>query len=159
MINYSKYIKLVVFMVLGAFVSQASLAQETTPPKEETQVETIFNNKFRTALLKAANESAKSGDIRRVDVVRLRVASLSPAFLERAEELALIQMSFSGEEVPVDADGKIEASRIYWEGLIKFLEYLVPVLLKLLDMFAMSGIDVETYVVLQDSGHLVALFC
>jgi hypothetical protein len=100
-------------------------------------VEEVSNNKFRSALLKAAQSAAKSGELRRIDVIRLRVATLSPAFLEQAQELAVIQMAFSGEEVPTDADGKIEVSRIDWEGLISFLERLIPLILKLLDLFTM----------------------
>jgi hypothetical protein len=102
-------------------------------------VEEVSQNKFRAALLKAAQASAKSGELKRLDVIRLRVATLSPAFLKQAQELAVIQMSFSGEDVPTDADGKIEVNRIDWEGLITFLERLLPLILKLIDLFAFSG--------------------
>jgi hypothetical protein len=101
-------------------------------------VEEVSNNKFRSALLKAAQEAAKKGELKRIDVVRLRVATLSPAFLERAQELALVQMSFSGEEVPTDDSGKIDVSRIDFEKLLDFLERLLPLLLKLLDLFAFN---------------------
>jgi hypothetical protein len=102
-------------------------------------VEEVSQNKFRSALLKAAQASAKSGELKRLDVIRLRVATLSPAFLKQAQELAVIQMSFSGEDVPTDADGKIEVNRIDWEKLLEFLERLIPLLLKLMDLFAFSG--------------------
>jgi len=118
-----------------------SQAQETPPPKQDV-VEQVSRNPFRATLLKAADSAAKKGEIRRMDVVRLRVATLSPAFLERAQELAVIQMSFSGDdlgEIPVDADGKIEVSRIDWEGLIAFLERLLPLILRLIDLFAFNG--------------------
>jgi hypothetical protein len=56
-------------------------------------------------------------------------------------------MAFSGEEVPTDADGKIEVSRIDWESLISFLERLIPILLKLLDLFALNGVQSFEFVV------------
>jgi len=119
------------------FASTVSLQPshvEAQPPV----VEEVSSNKFRSALLKSAQEAAKKGELRRIDVIRLRVATLSPAFLERAQELAVIQMALSGDEVPTDADGKIEVSRIDWEGLIAFLERLVPLILKLIDLFAFN---------------------
>jgi hypothetical protein len=96
-------------------------------------VEEVSNNKFRSALLKAAQSAAKKGELKRIDVVRLRVATLSPAFLERAEMLAKVQMSASGEDIPVDEDGRIEIRD--WEAFLQFLVKLLPLLLKLLDAF------------------------
>ena len=123
-------------VLFTAFSSlQPSPVEAQSPP---SVVEEVSNNKFRAALLKAAQEAAKKGELRRVDVIRLRVATLSPAFVEQAQELAVIQMAFSGEEVPTDADGKIEVSRIDWEGLASFLERLIPLILKLLDLLAFN---------------------
>ena len=116
-------------------------AQDVPPPKQDV-AEQVSRNPFRQALLKAADSAAKKGEIRRLDVVRLRVATLSPAFLERAQELAVIQMSFSGDdlgEIPVDADGKIEVSRIQWENFLAFIEALLPLILKIIDLFSMVG--------------------
>ena len=51
-------------------------------------------------------------------------------------------MASSGEDLgdlPIDEDGKIEVSRIDWEGLISFLERLVPLILKLIDLFAFNA--------------------
>lgn len=127
------------FLLLGT-CCLSIFAEEPTPPKQETVVEEVANNKFRQALLKAAQDSAKKGELKRFDVVKLRVATLSPAFLEQAQQLAVIQMAFSGEDLgdlPVNDEGKIEVNRIDWEGLILFLERLIPLILKLIDLFAM----------------------
>lgn len=129
-------------LAAGLFCSQALQAQDT-PPKQDV-AEQVSRNPFRQALLKAADAAAKKGELRRLDVVRLRVATLSPAFLERAQELAVIQMASSGEDLgdlPTDENGKIEVSRIDWEGLISFLERLVPLILKLIDLFAFNAGD------------------
>jgi hypothetical protein len=119
----------------------SSVAQDQVPVVEQVRV-----NKFRQSLLKAADAAAKAGEIKRVDVVRLRVATLSPAFLAQAERLAVIQMAFSGEEVPTLDDGRIDVAKIDWEGLILFLEKLIPLILKLIDLFAMNGGEVMFYV-------------
>ena len=125
-------------LLCAAFLASTVSLQPSAVEAQSPVVEEVSNNKFRSALLKAAQEAAKKGELRRIDVIRLRVATLSPAFLERAQELAIIQMSFSGEEVPTDEDGKIEVSRIDWEGLIAFLERLIPLILKLINLFAFN---------------------
>jgi len=112
---------------------------EVVQAQDAPIVEQVSENKFRRQLLRAADSAARKGDLRRVDVVRLRVATLSPAFLAQAERLAVIQMAFSGEEVEVGADGKIDVSKIDWEQLIAFLERLIPLILRLIDMFALTG--------------------
>ena len=129
----------VLFLLL---FSSVAVGQEVPPPKQDV-VEQVQENRFRRALLRAAQSAAAKKEISRAQVIQLRVASLSPAFLAEAERLAVVQMAFSGEEVPVDDDGKIEVSRIDWEGLAAFLERLIPLILKLLDLLAMnSGGDV-----------------
>jgi len=129
-------IRVLIFLLVGSVVS-GLVAQEPVPVVEQVMV-----NKFRQSLLKAADAAAKAGTIKRVDVIRLRVASLSPAFLAQAERLAVIQMSFSGEEVPTDDEGKIDVAKIDWEALLAFIERLVPLILKLIDLFAMNSGEV-----------------
>ena len=128
-------------LILTLCLLPCAVQAQDTPPKQDV-AEQVSRNPFRQALLKAADAAAKKGELRRLDVVRLRVATLSPAFLERAQELAVMQMASSGEDLgdlPTDADGKIEVSRIDWEGLISFLERLVPLILKLIDLFAFNA--------------------
>lgn len=91
--------------------------------------------KFRKSLLKAIQESRKEGKITAREAMKLRIASWSPAFVERAQQLAVVQIAFSGEsasEVPYTDDGRVDVLNIDWEGLIKFLEVLLPFLLKIL---------------------------
>jgi hypothetical protein len=128
-------IRVLVFLLLG-LVCSGVVAQD--PPKQDV-VQEVSANPFRRALLKAADAAAKKGELKRADVIRLRVATLSPAFLERAQELAVIQMSFSGEEVPVDENGKVDVSKIDFEKLLDFLERLLPLILKLISLFAFNG--------------------
>jgi hypothetical protein len=98
----------------------------------------VADDPFRKTLAKAIADARKKGTINLRDAVKLRVAMMSPAFIERAKELAVTQVAFSGiesEDVPIDADGAIEVDGINWEGLAVFLEKLVPLILALLKAF------------------------
>jgi len=88
---------------------------------------------FGKSVMKAARKAKQKGTITRRQMLRLRVALLSPAFRQHAEDLAVIQMAFSGEDVPEKTAGGIDRTAIDWEGLAEFLERLVPILLALLD--------------------------
>lgn len=95
---------------------------------------------FKPTLLKAISDARKSGKLTLRESVRLRAACLSPAFVERAHELAVTQMAFSGEAsdaVPMSEDGVIQVEGINWEGLAKFLEVFVPLLINLLKAFGL----------------------
>lgn len=129
-------IRVLVFLLLG-FACSGVVAQEPVPPKKDV-VQEVSANPFRRELLKAAQVAAANKEITRAQVIQLRVATLSPAFLAQAERLAVVQMAFSGEEVPVDGEGRIEVGKIDWEGLAAFLEKIIPLILKLIDLFALN---------------------
>jgi len=131
-----------------------SFAQATPPSAEE-----VSNLKFRAALLKAVDSAVKNGDISRVTALRLRVRSLAPAFLEQVKDLAVTQIVFSGEEsefVPIGDDGKVLVNGINWEGLIAFLERLIPLIIKLMDLFAAANMQLESFVILDGGASLLA---
>ena len=92
---------------------------------------------FHGTLMAAAVKAQKAGAISRRDLVRLRVAMFSPAFRAHAEDLALVQVTASGEDIPfsISEDGTIERTSIDWEKLLAFLEKLVPIILMLLKAF------------------------
>ena len=88
---------------------------------------------FRSALGTAIRKAAKEKKITRAEALRLRVAMLSPAFRKHAEDLAVIQMAFSGSDlVPFDAEGRVERGSIDWDAFAAFLERIIPLLLDLL---------------------------
>ena len=94
---------------------------------------------FHRELIRAAvklSKNAGSGVSRR-DVIRLRVAMLSPAFRESAEELAVVQLYFNGSELPANPDGSVAVDEIKWDSSdwTAFLEKLVPIVLALLKLF------------------------
>ena len=114
--------------------------QFSVPDHVLAQVAVPVRDVFKAELVKAVSLSRKAGKITARDAVKLRVAMLSPAFVERAHELAVMQVAFSGEAsdaVPVDEDGMIQVEGINWEGLAQFLEVFVPLLINLLKAFGL----------------------
>ena len=99
-------------------------------------------DKFQSAVAKAVRSARKSGKLSVRQAIKLRVALISPAFKKKAEDLAVTQMAFgqSDEDAPLPrtADGSIDRTAINWDGLIGFLEKLLPLLLQLLDAFSSS---------------------
>jgi hypothetical protein len=124
---------LVLVLFFGLFVLVSGLFAQD-------RIETA-TDKFNRNVIKSAVKAAKDGTITRRDVMRLRVAMLSPAFREQAQELAIVQMSASGSDalgsdaVPTDEDGRVIESAIDWDKLLSFIEKLIPILLQLLDAF------------------------
>jgi hypothetical protein len=124
---------LVLVLFFGLFVLVSGLFAQD-------RVETS-TDKFNRNVIKSAVKAAKDGTITRRDVMRLRVAMLSPAFREQAQQLAIVQMSASGSDalgsdaVPTDEDGKVIETAIDWDKLLSFIEKLIPILLQLLDAF------------------------
>jgi hypothetical protein len=120
--------------------AQGTLAN--VPITAPTQDETRGSEGFRRALMKGARNLRKRGEISRAQMVRLRVAMLSPAFRKYAEELAVIQIAFSGEEsdaVPVDEMGNVIPAAIDWDAIIAFIEKLIPLILMLIEIFSGLG--------------------
>lgn len=117
---------------------QPVVKQPTVIPKDATSVyKELSENKFRQQLVQAAVSAQKKGDISRLDLIRIRVASFSPALIKKAEDLAVIQIASSGEEGPfsVDENGEIVRETVDWAGLATFLEKLLPLILMLIRTF------------------------
>lgn len=94
---------------------------------------------FRRALIKAAQKAARDGEIDRRDALRIRIACFSPAFVQAAEDLCVVQMAFSGDDaadgLPRNAGGEIDRTAIDWDGFASFLERILPVILQLIAAF------------------------
>ena len=110
---------------------KASVQKSSDVPVEKSRSE------ISVELVKAATACQKRGEITRLQLVRLRVAMLSPAFRAKVEDLAVVQMAASGEDGPfsVDENGEIVRETIDWAGLAAFLEKLVPLVLMLIKAF------------------------
>jgi hypothetical protein len=128
-----------------------SIAQPITAPVISTSVTNLVpvpvvaevaqevsradRREFKMAFRAAITDARQAGTLAVEDARELRRASFSPAFTREAERLAVIQMVVSGENpemIPRDADGKVNAAGINWEGLAKFLQLMLPILLDFL---------------------------
>ncbi|XZE18795.1 hypothetical protein SH449x_004100 [Pirellulaceae bacterium SH449] len=144
---------LAAFFLLCPAITQAQFGLKTTPdvktalavsqpPKASVQkssdvpIETA-RSEISVELVKAATAAQRKGDITRLQLLRIKVAMLSPAFRQKVEDLAVLQMAASGEDGPfeVDENGEIVRETINWEGLATFLEKLVPLVLLLIKAF------------------------
>lgn len=115
-----------------------SAVEPEIPEHVLAQIAAPVDAGFRKELAKAIQTARKAGKIDVRQALKLRVAMLSPAFVEQAKELAVVQIAFSGESsehVPVSPDGVVQVAGINWEGLAKFLEAFLPLLLSLLEAF------------------------
>jgi hypothetical protein len=140
-------ILLAAFFLLAPWVSaqelrmsqpQPAVKPAVVIPKDATSVfKELSENKFRQQLIQVAVAAQKKGEISRLDLVRIRVASFSPSLVKKAEDLAIVQMAASGEDGPfsVDDNGEIVRETIDWVGLATFLEKLLPLILQLIKTF------------------------
>lgn len=134
-----KYISIILFALILVAPISSSFSQETVPA--ETR-EVVSEPKFKTQLLSAIQEARKNGDISRVQALRLRIACMSPAFVQQAQEVAVVQMVFSGQSpelIPYHTDGRVNMEGIDWDGLTAFLQAILPILLELLRSFGLGS--------------------
>jgi len=112
------------------------VASPVTMFAQDPPQQTLGRSEFHSSVIKGIAKLRRSGEMSARDALRLRVAMLSPAFQQQAEDLAVIQMAFSGsDEVPFDTNGKVDRAAIDWENLIAFIERLIPLILQLIDLF------------------------
>ena len=143
-------------IILGFFITTASgnqglsssqerammeglIKAETTAKQEAAKQEVGVRSEFRTAVNKAASALVQEGELTRLQALRLRIAMRSPAFRKHAEDLAIIQMYYSGDPqtadyLPMDETGVVVRGSINWEGLMAFLKAFLPMLLELLQI-------------------------
>lgn len=121
-----------------------SPAQLATPPQVASPTPAAepadSRSAFKSALLASVQDARRSGKISFRDSIKIRIACISPAFVERAQQLAVTQLAFSGETsdyIPTSEDGMIQVDGIDWQGLSLFLESLVPLLITLLKAFGL----------------------
>lgn len=122
-----------------AFTVLAIVQQDKVPAKV-IEVAEAGDDKFHRSVIQAAAKLVREGTLKRRDLIKLRVAMLSPAFREHAKELAIVQISASGSDaVPMSEDGTVDEVAIDWTGLSAFLEKLVPLILMLIKAFGGAG--------------------
>lgn len=124
---------LLVCVLCFASIAQSASAQELA---RSGAMETAVDEagvKFHRALIQAAVKANKDGKLKRAELIKIRVAMLSPGFRRHAEDLAITQIASSdSENVPMTPDGAVDRAAIDWDGLLEFLTKFLPILLELL---------------------------
>lgn len=106
--------------------------EPASQPDDLEVKEVAAGDRFHNNVIKAAIKARKEGKITRSDVLKLRVAMLSPAFRAKAKELATIQMLASDQADQIPMIGE----NIDWDKLLEFIEKLIPLILKLIEIIA-----------------------
>lgn len=81
---------------------------------------------FRRAFMKSLKAAKQSGSITDLEYLRLVTMSLRPASLDKIRETV--------QETAIQ-EGLATATAINWDGLIAFMEKLIPLIIKLIDLF------------------------
>jgi hypothetical protein len=127
---------LIYAIIGGVCFASSSFAQFGTAPsfappvQDEIEVkEAAAGDTFHRNVIRAAVKAQRNGTITRKQLIRLRVAMISPAFREQAKEMATIQMSASGNADKIPRIGE----NIDWDALLAFIEKLIPLILQLIE--------------------------
>ncbi len=88
----------------------------------------MFN--FRSALMQAAIQAFKEGQITRAELFTIRVASLSPKVLRKIELACVEQLKEEGV-----IDKGLLPEEINWEEIIKWIIEILPIILQLIMLF------------------------
>lgn len=101
---------------------------------------------FRQALMKAAANAHRNNDITILQYFAVARSSLNPA--------KLAEMQQSVHEAAVQ-EGLATVTAIDWDGLIAFIEKLLPIILKLIDLFGYNVNDIEQFYVSNGEATLI----
>jgi hypothetical protein len=102
------------------------VAESTTPVLGEPSAKSLKS--FREALLKSGEQAVKSGELSRMDLMRLRLATMSPKVLATAHQFAAEQCLSDGLCASYGA--------IDWNQLLAFIKELIPLILELIKLFS-----------------------
>jgi hypothetical protein len=94
------------------------------------QVETLAigdRRDFRKSLLEAARKARQAGEITPMEYFALSAASRNPRVLEK--------MQAAVHEAAIE-EGLASTQAIDWSSLIDFIEKLIPIIIKLIDLFS-----------------------
>lgn len=91
-------------------------------------------NGFKKAFLEAVKRSRASGEINMLEATVLRIKSNNSRFLEQVEQHV--------RETAI-AEGVVEGQAIDWDALIEFIERLIPLIIKLIDLFGYISPNTE----------------
>ena len=132
----SQFISLFCFLVVGLSgccdlaIGQDSLT-EVKPSVVMGEPSSQSLTSFRKSLIAAAEKAVKDKELSRLDLFRLRVATMNKATLEKMHQACAEQ---------VLADGQAQSyGAIDWSKLLAAFKEFLPILLELIKLFADNG--------------------
>jgi hypothetical protein len=117
-----------------------------TPESPEVASLGMRRNEFRQSLMKAVGNAHRNGDITILQYFAISRSSLNPA------KLAEIQEAVRESAVQ---EGLVSGAAIDWDGLISFIERLLPIIIKLIDLLGYNMTDVKDFYVTTEGSTLI----
>lgn len=108
----------------GAIVTSVGV---TSPPAQVEATRIGDRSSFRKSLIAAGRKARDAGEITSLEFFLLSAASRNPATLER--------MQSAVREAAIE-EGLATTQAIDWDQLIEFIEKLIPIIIKLIDLFS-----------------------
>ena len=102
------------------------VVESTSPPMGEPSSKSL--KEFRAAVIKSGEQAVRSGELSRMDLMRLRLATMSPKVLEKMHQAAAEQVLSDGMAASYGA--------IDWNQLLAFIKELLPIILELIKLFS-----------------------
>lgn len=131
----------VLFLSLVCVVSSLGIFAVNTPVQSFAQTPTVESEsipmgepsakslkEFRSTILKAGEQAVKAGELSRLDLMRLRLATMAPRVLEQIHQAAAEQVLSDGLSASYGA--------IDWTKLLAFVKELIPLILELIKLFS-----------------------
>ncbi len=100
---------------------------------------------FRKTLITAAEQSCKAGDITRLDLFKIRVASLNRGVLKQMHQAVSEQAIHEGVMKSVGAPD--------WSAFLDFIKQLLPIIMEIIKMFSGASIPTSHDVFAIDVRH------
>ncbi len=119
--------------IVSSIISVGSTASPQLAPYSQAQLQGIQplaigdRIAFRRSLLEAARNARKSGEITSIQFFMLSAASRNPNVLDKMQQAV--------HEAAIE-EGLATAQAIDWNGLISFIEKLIPIIIQLIDLFS-----------------------
>lgn len=118
----------------GAIVTSVgvTVASSTQATAEVSQLRIGDRISFRKSLLAAARNARDAGEITSLEFFLLSASSRNPAVLER--------MQAAVHEAAIE-EGLATTQAIDWDQLIQFIEKLIPIIIKLIELFGQAQME------------------
>jgi hypothetical protein len=104
-------------------------------PEAPLAMESRTRKTSRIAILEAAQKAFDQKQIDQSQLRSIRLASMMPRMLAKMESLIAEKAYVEGYAIPMGSDGEPSVKAIDWNSLADFIERIIPLILKLIDLF------------------------